>query len=117
MMPFHIVSMWLRGLLSITFLLLGPYLLYRWYEDSQVIQVEETSRVVSATQAASAANMGVATERHATRKFAPQWGFNRPTAMFVVGLGMFLWAIPKPGLSLKRLLRRRGTDERGVTPR
>ncbi|MCW2750684.1 MAG: hypothetical protein JWR83_1794, partial [Aeromicrobium sp.] len=32
MMPFQILGIWIRGLLSILLLALGPYLLYQWYE-------------------------------------------------------------------------------------
>src|SRR3954452_18791014 len=37
-MPFNILGMWFRGLLSIAILAGGVYLLYRWYDDSHVVE-------------------------------------------------------------------------------
>ena len=37
-MPFNILGMWFRGLLSIAILAGGIYLLYRWYDDSHVVE-------------------------------------------------------------------------------
>ena len=111
-MPFQILGVWIRGLLSILLLALGPYLLYQWYERAHVV---ETRAVVAPTTQTSA-SPGVA--QYATvgasgdRVFAPNWGFNGQTGLFVLGLGMLLWALPKgPTLNLRRLMRRPGPDE------
>ena len=37
-MPFNILGMWFRGLLSVAILAGGIYLLYRWYDDSYVVE-------------------------------------------------------------------------------
>ena len=38
-MPFNILGMWFRGLLSIAILAGGIYFLKRWYDDSHVVEV------------------------------------------------------------------------------
>jgi pimeloyl-ACP methyl ester carboxylesterase len=91
MLPFQILGMWLRGLLSIALLIGGPYLVHRWYERAHVERVDESGTV--------------------RREFAPNWGFNSQTAVLAVGVAATVWAIPKGPISLTRLRRPRGNDE------
>lgn len=112
MMPFQIVTVWIRGLLSILFLSLGPYLIYQWYRHAHVMQertpVGETRSAGSTTFPAAQA----APVRQYDRVFAPDWGLNRQTALLAAGVLMFLWAIPKgKALNIRRLMRRPGPDE------
>ena len=71
LMPFHIISIWIKGLLSIALLLLGPYLLYRWYQEAHA-------------EGPRKAEVGAAA---AGRVFAPDFGINGQTALFVGGAG------------------------------
>jgi pimeloyl-ACP methyl ester carboxylesterase len=112
-MPFQIVGVWIRGLLSIALLALGPYLLYQWYESAHVLQVRPVAAPIPTTQAVAPIAGGVTTgHQQCDRVFAPNWGFNGQTSLLVLGLGTLLWALPKgPSLSTRRLLRRLGPDE------
>jgi pimeloyl-ACP methyl ester carboxylesterase len=114
-MPFEILGIWVRGLLSLVLLILGPYLLYLWYEDAQVVQYRTMpAPAVAVSQPVSQpAAQGTGTvEQDYGRVFSPRWGFNRQTFLFVFGAGTLLWAIPKgPKLSIRRLMRRPGSDE------
>ena len=95
LMPFHIISIWIRGLLSIALLLLGPYLLYRWYQEAHA-------------EGPRKAEVGAAA---AGRVFAPDFGINGQTALFVGGVASLLWALPTGPLNVRRLSRRAGDDE------
>jgi pimeloyl-ACP methyl ester carboxylesterase len=116
LMPFQIVGLWFRGLLSIALLALGPYLLYEWYEHAYRTRLVSTStpattQVTAVPATAQTVAAGTIEEKY-SRSFSPDWGFNEQTAIFVVGLSMLWWAVPKgPGLSVRRLLRRPGPDE------
>ena len=93
-MPFQIVGVWIRGLLSILLLAAGPYLLYHWYERTQVMQMQ-TVAVPTTQSSGSGVERQAAVEPTGKRVLAPNWGFNGQTSLFVVGLGMLLWALPK----------------------
>ncbi len=114
-MPFQILGIWIKGLLSIILLALGPYLLYEWYEHVHVMRAQSMgTATVPTTQAATQSSMesaSVITRRY-ERVFSPDWGFNGETGLFALGLGMLLWAIPKgPVLNIRRMMRRQGADE------
>lgn len=108
MMPFQIVSVWIRGLASILFLLLGPYLLYEWFERAHVLTLlSRTVDVAPSTESSDLATTLPNASQQYARVFSPDWGANRQTALFALGLCMLLWAIPKgPALNARRLLRR-----------
>jgi pimeloyl-ACP methyl ester carboxylesterase len=122
MMPFQILTVWVRGLLSIVLLALGPYLLYRWYERAHVERVQAgevraapgTRPSIPSTESAATGTRGgegAGTPPSRVRTFAPDWGFNGQTALFACGLAAALWAVPKGPLIPRRLLRRPGPDE------
>jgi pimeloyl-ACP methyl ester carboxylesterase len=121
MMPSQILSLWLRGLLSILLLVLGPVLLYQWYRNAHVQRARQDAPPVAATQpsapapaatqAAAAEPAGAGDGRHDDRVFAPDWGLNRQTAVLLAGLAATLWAVPKGPLVPRRLLRRPGPDD------
>src|SRR5215212_9912314 len=117
MIPSQILSLWVRGLLSIVLLVLGPILLYEWYQRAHVDRVldnNDDSGVVSTQASASAdatADPGRPGQPRTTRVFAPNWGLNGQTGLFAAGLLSTLWALPKGPLVPRRLLRRRGPDE------
>ncbi len=112
-MPFQILGVWIRGLLSIVLLILGPYLLYEWYEHAHVLRQRESqvTLIPNSTQP-GALQPAVFVQPQYDRVFAPRWGLNRQTGLLVVGLAMLLWAVPKgPALNVRRLMRRPGPDE------
>jgi pimeloyl-ACP methyl ester carboxylesterase len=115
MMPFQILAIWVRGLLSICFLILGPLFLYHWYRQADVLR--QDTAVTSTTQPTAATTRSGADidynnrAPHYTRAFAPDWGFNRQTGLLLFGLAATLWALPKGPLVSRRLLRRPGPDE------
>ena len=50
-MPFNILGIWFRGLLSIAILAGGIYLLSRWYDDSHATEVIEEPVVTAPSDA------------------------------------------------------------------
>src|SRR4051812_12773281 len=80
-MPFQILGIWFRGLLSIAILAGGIYLLKRWYDESHVVEPAPTVPAAEAT-----ARDGDARDRDATavvprrRVFRFEPGLNRETA-------------------------------------
>src|SRR4051812_49052632 len=97
-MPFNILGMWFRGLLSIAILGGCGYLLHRWYEDSHVV---ERTPVTVATDEVRAEDVPPGVERRpastvVTRtgrrvfRFDPGW--NRPTLELAAALALLVWA-------------------------
>jgi pimeloyl-ACP methyl ester carboxylesterase len=94
-MPFHILGIWSRGLLSIAILAGGIYLLSRWYDDSHIIAVTEQPVLVVPSDADRRADdRPVATEvavpTRRVFRFDPGW--NRPTLELAVALALLTWA-------------------------
>ncbi len=112
-MPDQILGIWIRGVLSIALLALGPYLIYQWYEDAHAFHSRHAEVTPStAVSALGSVEQAVPAHREYDRVFEPHWGFNRETALLIAGVVALLWALPKgPALSMRRLLRRVGTDE------
>jgi pimeloyl-ACP methyl ester carboxylesterase len=112
MMPFHILAIWVRGLLSILLLILGPILSYQWYQRAHVQMVREDEVSIPATtQASLQLDDTNGNGPRYTRVFDPDWGLNGETALFLAGMAATLWAVPKGPFVLRRLLRRPGPDE------
>lgn len=77
MLPFQILWMWVRGLLSIGLLVLAGYLLYQWYDESQVIrEVPVSASAVRIKQ---------------VLQYEP--GMNRQTALLIGGIATALIAL------------------------
>jgi pimeloyl-ACP methyl ester carboxylesterase len=94
-MPFNIIGIWFRGLLSIAIVAGGLYLLSRWYEHSRAIEVME-ERAVTAPRDADrpidarpVANEVLVPTRRIFR-FDPGW--NRPTLELAAALVLLTWA-------------------------
>ncbi len=114
MMPFQILAIWVRGLLSICLLILGPIFLYHWYQQAHVLRQDASTATTQPTASTTQVVAAIADNHpgpHYTRVFAPDWGFNRQTGMLVAGLAATLWAMPKGPLISRRLFRRPGPDE------
>jgi pimeloyl-ACP methyl ester carboxylesterase len=117
-MPFNILGMWFRGLLSIAILAVGIYLLYRWYDDSHV--VEQTPVAVSTDNARAEdvppggerrpSTTTVTVPRHRIFRFDPGW--NRPTLELATALALLVWATGGRlvGQGLSMLTLRSGTS-------
>ena len=102
-MPFNILGIWLRGLLSIAILAGGIYLLKRWYDESQVVEVvqatpvaaESTRDVVAIDRdregqpAPARADVATVPGRRVFR-FEPGW--NRATALLAGAVALLAWA-------------------------
>ena len=94
-MPFHILGIWFRGLLSVAILAGGIYLLSRWYDDSRATEViQEPVAMVRGDAVPRADVRPVATEITApTRRifgFDPGW--NKPTLELAAALALLTWA-------------------------
>jgi hypothetical protein len=94
-MPFNILGIWFRGLLSIAILAGGIYLLFRWYDDSYATEIIEASVMTVPTDAVRRVNVRpIATETTVpTRRvfrFVPGW--NRPALELAAALALLTWA-------------------------
>lgn len=95
-MPFNILGIWFRGLLSIAILAGSAYLLNRWYDESNVvIQVPGSVMTVGIPddvrpgEEPRAGAFEVATP--ARRVFRLEPGLNRPTYLLIAGLTLLAW--------------------------
>lgn len=92
-MPFQILGMWFRGLLSIVIVAAGVYLLKRWYDESHVV-VRAVPAVTVETQpdgiAPNPARAEPATSAVRVFRFEPGW--NRATAYLGAALGLLVWS-------------------------
>jgi hypothetical protein len=95
-MPFNILGMWFRGLLSITILAGGIYLLVRWYDDSHVIEKiqvsapPEETREIRPGEDERPASMPITVPGYRVFRFDPGW--NRPTGELAAAVALLLWA-------------------------
>lgn len=115
-MPFHILGMWFRGLLSIAIVAGGIYLLYRWYDDSHVVERAPVSAAAASVEdvrtdedGRSASTTVVVPGRRVFR-FDPGW--NRPTLELAAALALLAWATLGRwiGHGLSMLMLRPGTS-------
>ncbi len=101
-MPFQILGIWFRGLLSIAILAGGIYLLRRWYDDSHVV---EPVRVVAADAGPDRADAAAPAPDRARgevpaaspapagrRVFRFEPGWNRETGLLAAAIALLLWA-------------------------
>jgi pimeloyl-ACP methyl ester carboxylesterase len=94
-MPFNILGIWFRGLLSIAIWAGGIYLLSRWYDDSHATaMIEEPVVTAPSDSVRRVDDRPVATENTVpTRRifrFVPGW--NRPTLELAAALALLTWA-------------------------
>ena len=81
-MPFNILGLWFRGLLSIAILAGGIYLLSRWYHDSHVTEVIEEPVATAPSDAIRRVDVrpaGTEITVPARRIFRFDPGWNQPT--------------------------------------
>jgi pimeloyl-ACP methyl ester carboxylesterase len=89
-MPFNILGMWFRGLLSIAILAGGIYLLRQWYEDSHVVIQE---RIENVDIQAPRDTRSRAAWEPGRRVFRWEPGWNRETRELAGGLALLVWAV------------------------
>jgi pimeloyl-ACP methyl ester carboxylesterase len=93
-MPFNILGIWFRGLLSIAILVGGIYLLKEWYDDSRYIEVE----IPAPADEPLTRDQKIDRTREALREgngrrvfhFRPGW--NQGTALLASGIALLAWA-------------------------
>jgi pimeloyl-ACP methyl ester carboxylesterase len=117
-MPFNILGIWFRGLLSIVILAGGICLLYRWYDDSHVFEsppvsattAEAPAKDVRTDEDGRPASMSVALPGRRIFRFEPGW--NRPTLELAAALALLAWATLGRwiGHGLSMLMLRPGTN-------
>ena len=81
-MPFQILGLWFRGLLSVAIIVVGIYLLKWWYDESHLV---EPARVVTTAD-------GKTAEEPSRRVFRFDPGWNRETALLAGGIALLAWA-------------------------
>jgi len=87
-MPFNILGMWFRGLLSIAILAGGIYLLRQWYEDSHVVVHDPVADVNARSDRGDV--HPIQGPGHRVFRWEPGW--NRETRELVGGLALLTWA-------------------------
>jgi len=111
-MPFQILGIWFRGLLSIAILVGGIYLLTRWYDASHVQEPAPAAdatggaapgrvdgdrrkpppdRVAPDSEGRDASPLGSPAPAQRVFRFDPGW--NRPTAYLTAALALLTWAL------------------------
>ena len=110
-MPFNILGMWFRGLLSIAILAGGIYLLKRWYDDSHV--VEYVTRPVAVDDPRDKKPVTELVPVGRVFRFDPGW--NRPTGELAAAMVLIAWATMGRliGNGLWLLTLRQGTSSKG----
>src|SRR5690348_13941042 len=97
-MPFHILGIWFRGLLSIAILAGGIYLLSQWYQESHRVEPAPAS-VTTARAPAGDIRTGeerrpvpVSTTLSDRRIFRFEPGWNTPTLELAGAVALLIWA-------------------------
>lgn len=110
MMPFQILGMWFRSLLSLALIGAGIYCLYAWNERRETV-VHEQVRVAEADREGEVEANGEPATRVRQRVARWEFGWNPATAFLVGGIGLLAWSFGGGWLAYPRLWRRRGKDE------
>jgi pimeloyl-ACP methyl ester carboxylesterase len=93
-MPFNILGIWFRGLLSIAILAGGIYLLKRWYDESHVVVPVRVGPAAEApVRDGDAHNRGATAAIPGRRVFRFEPGMNRETAYLATGVALLTWAV------------------------
>ena len=121
MLPFQILGIWLRGLLSVLFLGVGSYLLWCWYDQER--PVVENVRVIQPevrqqndiVKDEGAQGREIPVQR---KVICSRWhlGLDRETAYLVGGLAMILTSLGGGSLGYPLLRRREGSLPAAIDP-
>src|SRR5690349_4755102 len=89
-MPFQVLGIWFRGLLSLLLIGAGIYLLVEWYQRTDGADV----RAVRPRPAVAAADEKARRETDLSTPAQSRWylGWDRETAMLLGGLALVLWS-------------------------
>ncbi|QEH38421.1 Arylesterase [Aquisphaera giovannonii] len=119
-MPFHILTIWLRGLLAIALIGAGAYLLKFWYDHRYVeVRVDRPAAEVRVDPSTSEDRADPRTPAPVVVRREPwQFGANRETAALLGGLALVALSIGGGSISYP-LLRRAGgaEDDPDASPR
>ena len=92
-MPFNILGIWFRGLLSIAIIAGGVYLAKRWYDESHVVVWSRTTSPDSAPVLdEESLEAGAPTTTSARRVFRFEPGMNRETGYLVAAIVLLSFA-------------------------
>ena len=94
-LPFNILGIWFRGLLSIAILAGGIYLLSRWYDDSHATEVIEEPVATAPSDAVRRVDVrpvGTEITVPTRRIFRFDPGWNQPTLELAAALALLTWA-------------------------
>ena len=105
-MPFQVLGMFLRGVISIAILACGVGLLSQWYKHRERVVVERVSDDATNT------SDSIPNEQTRTRVVRWRWGANRETAFLVGGIAFVVWSLGG-GLALHPLLWKRAGKNQG----
>jgi pimeloyl-ACP methyl ester carboxylesterase len=119
-MPFNILGMWFRGLLSIAILAGGIYLLRRWYDDSHVVEVVITPGEPAGSEVWKDRVLKAVNDGSGRRVFRFDPGWSKPTYELAAAIALLTWAtmgrLIGNGLSLLTLRSGKPTGEAPVQP-
>jgi pimeloyl-ACP methyl ester carboxylesterase len=93
LMPFQIIGVWFRALLSIAILGGCVYLLKQWYDNREIVVVDRPA--VEARELNSNRPAAAPEERNAEVRRVVSWrfGWNRETGFLLGGLALLLWSV------------------------
>jgi pimeloyl-ACP methyl ester carboxylesterase len=113
-MPFNILGIWFRGLLSVAILAGGIYLLYRWYDESHVV-IQTPSPATKVETPGDGRPEDAADAVPARRLFRFDPGLNRPTYLLAAGCALLAWATAGRwiGHGVRTLMRSLGVSSMG----
>jgi pimeloyl-ACP methyl ester carboxylesterase len=112
-MPFQVLGIWLRDLLTLSLLGLGIFLLTRWYDHREII----ISEPIPAGEISPNENLRtdgmkqLSGEEYRTHIVQWQFGLNWETIFLLAGLALVSWSLGAGWLFSPRLFRRSGNDE------
>ncbi len=107
MMPFQVLGIWLRALLSLLLLCAGITLLLLWYNNRETTLVEWRTADGSWVARDEAPEDAVPNKESRTRQVSWQLGFNWETAFLIMGAALLVYSFGG-GSVCRRLVRRAG---------
>jgi pimeloyl-ACP methyl ester carboxylesterase len=118
-MPFNILGMWFRGLLSIAMLVGGIYLFKRWYDDSHVLEVVIPAGETVGSDRWKERVLERVNDGTGRRVFRFDPGWNQQTGELAAALALLTWATMGRwiGNSLRLLTLRSGKPTGESPPR
>jgi pimeloyl-ACP methyl ester carboxylesterase len=117
LMPFQILGVWFRAIVSIALIAGGIYLLKQWYDHREVVvdrpavvEVNRDPELVNRDVPPQHERRVVGQTEDGRAIVAWEFGWNRETAYLLGGLGLLFWSFGGSFL-YPTVLRRPGTDE------